>query len=79
MASVGALLMLDYRVDDLRDRIKIESERVAQMEIEGREPSKSRKSLAALEQSLEAMLVQREKIVRELESGRPANFRRAVG
>jgi predicted nucleic acid-binding Zn-ribbon protein len=79
MASIGSLLMLDYRVDELRDRIKIESERVAQMEIEGREPSKSRESLAALEQSLEAMLVQRDKIVRELESGRPANFRRAVG
>src|SRR4051794_1492984 len=79
MASIGSLLMLDYRVDELRERIKIESERVAQMEIEGREPSKSRKCLASLEQSLEAMLVQREKIVRELESGRPANFRRAVG
>jgi hypothetical protein len=79
MASIGSLLVLDYRVDELRDRIKIESERVAQMEIEGREHSKSCKSLAALEQSLEAMLVQREKIVRELESGRPANFRRAVG
>jgi hypothetical protein len=75
MTSVGLLLTLDYRIDELRGRIDIENERMAQMEVEGRNPSNARKALDVLERNLEAAIAQRDKVVRELEKGQPVRRR----
>ena len=75
MTSVGLLLTLDYRIDELRGRIDIENERIAQMEVEGRNPSNTRKALDVLERNLEAAIAQRDKVVRELEKGQPVRRR----
>jgi S-adenosylmethionine/arginine decarboxylase-like enzyme len=69
MTSVGLLLTLDYRIDELRGRIDIENERMAQLEVEGRNQSNARKALNVLERNLEAAIAQRDKVVRELEKG----------
>jgi len=69
MTSIGLLLMLDYQVDELRGRIEIEKERIAQLGIEGRNSSKASAALDALERNLDALLAQRAKTVRELEGG----------
>ena len=67
MTSVGELMMLDYQVDELRGRIEIEKERIAQLGIEGRNSSKASAALDALERNLDTLLAQR--AVRELEGG----------
>ena len=69
MTSIGLLLMLDYQVDDLRRRIDIEKERIAQLEIDGQSPSNASRALEALERNLDGLLAQRTKTVRELEGG----------
>jgi hypothetical protein len=69
MASIGELLMLDYQVDGLRCRIEIEKERIAQMEVEGRNSSRASEAIRALERNLDGLLVQRNKTIRELEGG----------
>lgn len=51
MTSIGLLLMLDYQVDDLRGRIEIENERIAQLGIEGRNSSRASDALDALERN----------------------------
>jgi Cdc6-like AAA superfamily ATPase len=75
MTSVGLLLTLDYRIDELRGRIDIENERMAQMKVEGRNQSDARKALDVLERNLEAAIAQRDKVVRELEKGQPVRRR----
>jgi hypothetical protein len=75
MTSVGLLLTLDYRIDELRGRIDIENERMAQMEVEGRNQSNARTALDVLERNLEAAIAQRDKVVRELEKGQPVRRR----
>lgn len=69
MTSIGELLMLDYQVDGLRCRIDIEKERLAQMELEGRNSSKVSEAIRALERNLDGLLAQRKKTLRELEGG----------
>lgn len=69
MTSVGLLLTLDHRIAELRGRIDIENERIAQIEVEGRDPSSARKALDVLERDLKATMAQRDKTVRELEMG----------
>ena len=69
MTSIGELLMLDYQVDGLRCRIETEQERIAQMEIEGRDSSKAGEAIRALERNLDGLLAQRKKTILELEGG----------
>ncbi len=69
MTSIGELLMLDYQLEDLRRRIDIEKERLAQMEMERQDTPKEIQALDALERQLDALLVQRDKTARELEGG----------
>ena len=69
MTSIGLLLTLDYQVDDLRGRIEIEKERIAQMEIDGQNVTKAVGALNALERNLDALIAQRVKTIRELEGG----------
>lgn len=77
MTSVGLLVTLDHRIDELRARIEIENQRIAQMGLEGRDPSNARKALEVLERNLETTMAQRDKTVRELEMGRAV--RRKIG
>ena len=69
MTSIGELMMLDYQVEDLRRRIDIENERIAQMGMESQDTAKAAAALNALEKQLDAILAQRNKTVRELEGG----------
>jgi len=69
MTSIGELMMLDYQVEDLRRRIDIENERIAQMDMESQDTAKAAAALNALEKQLDAILAQRNKTVRELEGG----------
>ena len=69
MTSIGELMMLDYQVEDLRRRIGIENERIAQMVMESQDSAKAAAALDGLEKQLEALLAQRDKTVRELEGG----------
>jgi len=69
MTSIGELLMLDYQVDGLRCRIEIEKERIAQMEVEGRDSSRASEAIRALERNLDGLLAQRNKTIREREGG----------
>lgn len=69
MTSIGELLMLDYQLEDLRRRIDIEKERLAQIEMEKQDTPKQIQALDALERQLDALLVQRDKTARELEGG----------
>ena len=69
MTSIGELLMLDHQVEELRRRINIGKERLAQMHIESQDPSKAVAALDELEKQLEMLLAQRDKTVRELEGG----------
>jgi predicted nucleic acid-binding Zn-ribbon protein len=69
MTSIGELLMLDYQVEDLRRRIDVEKERLAQMDMESQHTSKAIAALDELEKQLETLLAQRDKTVREMEGG----------
>jgi hypothetical protein len=69
MTSIGELLMLDHQVEDLRRRIDIEKERLAQMDMESRDTSVASATLDALEKQLDALLAQRDKTAREMEGG----------
>ncbi len=69
MTSIGELMMLDYQVEDLRRRIDIENERIAQMDMESQDTAKAAAALNAPEKQLDALLAQRNKTVRELEGG----------
>jgi hypothetical protein len=61
--------MLEHQVDDLRRKLDIEKERLAQMDMESRDTSKAVAALDALEKQLDALLAQRDKTVREMEGG----------
>jgi uncharacterized small protein (DUF1192 family) len=69
MSSIGELLTLDYQIDDLRGRIAIEQERIAQAEAEGRSSTKAREGLDALERNLNGLLANRQKTIQNLERG----------
>jgi len=69
MTSIGEVLMLDYQIDELRGRIEIEKERIAQAEAEGRSSATARDALDALERNLDGLLAARTKTLRELERG----------
>jgi hypothetical protein len=69
MTSIGELMMLDHQVEDLRRRIDIEKERLAQIEMQSQNPSRATAALDELENQLEMLLAQRDKTVRELEGG----------
>jgi chromosome segregation ATPase len=69
MTSIGELVMLEHQVDDLRRKLDIEKERLAQMDMEREDTSKAIPAINALEKQLEALLAQRDKTVRELEGG----------
>ncbi len=66
MTSTGLLLELDYRIDELRGRILVQNERIAQLELEGRDPSNARDALAALERYLRESMRQRNQVARDL-------------
>ncbi len=66
MTSTGLLLELDHRIDELRDRIHVQSQRIAQLELEGRDPSNARDTLTALEQYLRETMRQRNQVERDL-------------
>lgn len=66
MNSIGLLLELDYRIDELRGRILVEHERVAQLELEGRDSSKALEALAGLERYLRESVHQRDRVARDL-------------
>jgi len=66
MTSTGLLLELDHRIDELRDRIHVQNQRIAQLELEGRDPSSARDALTALEQYLRETMRQRNQVARDL-------------
>ena len=66
MPSTGLLLELDHRIDELRDRIHVQNQRIAQLELEGRDPSHARDGLTALEQYLRETMRQRNQVERDL-------------
>jgi hypothetical protein len=70
MSSIAEVLTLDYQIDDLRLRIAIEKERIAQRAVEGAKSINERAVLDDLERNLEGLLSNREKAMRELEGSR---------
>ncbi len=78
MTPIGLLLELDYRIDDLRGRIHVEHERIAQLELEGRNSSKALEALAALERYLRETIRQRNQVEREVAHHRWMENRRKL-
>jgi len=70
MTSIGLLLELDHRIDEMRGRIHVQHERIIQMELEGRDPSDAFDILADLERSLRDAIRQRDQVSRDLEHKR---------
>lgn len=78
MTLIALLLELDYRIDELRGRIHVEHERIAQLELEGRDSSKAREALAALERYLRESVHQRDQVARDLADQRWMENRRKL-
>jgi hypothetical protein len=70
MRSLGLLLELDDRIDEMRGKIHVQHERIMQMELEGRDPSDACDILADLERSLRDTIRQRDQISRDVEQKR---------
>jgi len=70
MTSIGLLLELDDRIDELRGMIHVQQQRIAQTELEGRDPTNARKALDVLERHLKEAASQRDQVSRELEQQR---------
>ncbi len=66
MTSIGLLLELDHRIDELRGRILVQKERIAQLELDGRDPADARDVLAALERYLRETIGQRAHVAHDL-------------
>ena len=67
MASLGLLFELDNRIDELRGMIHVQHQRIAQMELENRDPTSARKDLDILERNLREASIQRDQVSRDLE------------
>ena len=67
MTSLGLLLELDDRIEELRGMIHVQQQRIAQTELEGRDPTNARKALEVLERHLREAASQRDQVLGELE------------
>ena len=74
----GLLLEVGHRIDELRGKILVQNERIAQLELEGRDPSNARDDLAALERYLRESVRQRDQVARELGHRRWMEARRKL-
>jgi len=76
MISVGILFELDSRIDELRGMIHVQQQRIAQMELEGRDPTSARKALEILERNLQDASSQRDQVSRDLERQQRSDIKR---
>jgi len=70
MTSIGLLLELDHRIDEMRGKIHVQHERIMQLELEGRNPAGAHDILADLERSLRDAIRQRDQVSRDLQQRR---------
>ena len=76
MISVGILFELDSRIDELQGMIHVQQQRIAQMELEGRDPTSARKALEILERNLQDASSQRDQVSRDLERQQRPDIKR---
>ena len=76
MTSVGLLFELDNRIDELRGMIHVQHQRIAQMELESRDPASARKALDILERNLREASIRRDQVSRDLERQTHPEIRR---
>lgn len=74
--SIGLLFELDSRIDELRDMIHVQQQRITQLELEGRDPSSARKALEILDRNLQDAGSQRDQVSRDLERQRRPDIKR---